>query len=701
MKTAVPATSAKGISLEISELTVEYRVQQIWRTVLKDVNLNIKSREIHGIVGESGSGKSTLGLSILGVLEANGRISGGKILFDNLDLRTADETQLMDLRGNRIGFVPQNPMEALNPSLTVGKQLIEFLRLQGEEDLRAAEKTVETWLGRVQIADPEQVMKCYPHQLSGGMLQRVMIAMALSGRPDLIILDEPTTALDVTTQAAILNLFRELIREEEASALYISHDLGTVAELCDSVTVLYAGEVMESAAVDSLFSNPVHPYTHGLLSCLPAAGRGEKSRLTTISGVAPSLKQRSSACVFAPRCPLAVDICRSQKPPIHQIDTGDAHILRCWRASDIIDGRAEPVTVNKPADIAESEQTRRKSEKPSPLFSASNIRKVFVTQPGIAALFGRKKEELKAVEDVSIQLFSGETLGLVGESGSGKTTLARAIVALDEMNGGKMELRGFELSAQLGRRRHEILREIRMIFQNSAEALNPYHRVGYSISRTYQRLSGKKLSAREIRCKVMDILLKVGLSKAYYDRFPHQLSGGEMQRIAIARAFAADPCLIVADEPTSSLDVSVQAVILNLLKDLREEAGVSYLFISHDLEVIEYLSDRIAVMYLGEIIEWGSNNDVMRPPYHPYTEALLAAAPRIQRELRKPEIRLKGEIPSPRDKPGGCPFHTRCPRIVGDICRTTGPPVRKTSAGHNIRCHHSIEDLTQLQEETR
>jgi len=690
--------------LHARNLSVEYFVEQQWQNVLRDVEMCIEPREIHGLVGESGSGKSTLGLALMRALSSNGRIVSGSIVFEDRDITQLSTSELASIWGRRISFVPQNPMEALNPSLTIGRQMSELALILGAETARAALEQSISLLETVQIPDPGRIVSRYPHQLSGGMLQRVMIAMALSSRPAIIILDEPTTALDLTTQATILDLLRELIQREGTAALYISHDLGTVAELCDSITVLYAGEIMEFSAVAKLFAQPVHPYTRGLIACLPNAVRGRDSRLQTIGGIAPSLSERLEACVFSERCPYATDTCRKEKPPLIPLDPSESGgtLVRCWHWERILDHHEAEAAGRSSSSppLGNGKEKYALKEWESTLFSARNIRKSFIENPGLAGLWGKKKQVLHAVEQVNIDIAAGQTVGLVGESGSGKTTFARTIVALNEADEGSMCLRGFELSSSLSARKHEILRGIRMVFQNPGDALNPYHTVGFAIGRTFKKLNPKALSQSQIRQEVFEILNQVGLGPDYYHRFPNQLSGGEKQRVAIARAFAAAPSLIVADEPTSSLNVSVQAVILNLLKDLRSQQNVSYLFISHDLEVIEYLSEYIAVMYLGEIVEQGITQDVMAPPYHPYTEALLAAAPSTDPTLRRKRIRLKGEIPSPREKPRGCPFHTRCQHFIGKICEETVPPLRKSGTGHQIRCHHDLDTLIELQKES-
>jgi peptide/nickel transport system ATP-binding protein len=590
--------------------------------------------------------------------------------------------------GNQIGFVPQNTMDSLNPSLSILKQMREVTQKHLNITAQQAESLAVEALRNVRIADPEGVLSRYPHQLSGGMLQRVMIAMALSTRPKLVLLDEPTTALDVTTQAVILDLLRDLIKDEQAAALYVSHDLGTVAQLCDHVTVLYAGEVMESAPVDKLFAHPRHPYTAGLLACLPSSVVGNESRLTTIKGVAPALGARSNACVFSERCPIATDQCHQEKPPLEQI--GESRTVRCWHWQDIADGSATPFSEPQ---LKESKTAPKRSL----VLKAREMSKRFGDRNFLDFLSRKPPQYVQALRDVSIKVNSRSTFGLVGESGSGKTTLARSILALIKADEGQITLQDKPISLELSKRDRAVLRNLRIVFQNPDDSLNPYRSVGQTIDRTIQKLASETLSRSSIRKQTKELLTAVGLSAAYYDRRPTQLSGGEKQRVVIARAFAPNPALIVADEPTSSLDVSVQAVILNLLKDLRAKEGASYIVISHNLEVVSYLADHIAVMYLGEIVEQGAGEAVLNFPSHPYTEALLSAAPTPDPTIRHQPIVLRGEIPSPRNRPSGCPFHTRCPRKIGAICENEIPPVQVDEDGHEIRCHYTLEELLELQ----
>jgi peptide/nickel transport system ATP-binding protein len=675
--------------IEAKNLSIEYRIGKNWLNAVSDIDLAINPLQIHGLVGESGSGKSTLGLAMMRYLADNARIASGEILFDGADIAYYPLEKLREIWGKQIALVPQNPLDSLNPTLNIGEQMAELTQLHlGISKGDALKQAIEA-LDSVKIADPKKILSRYPHQLSGGMQQRVMIAMALSTRPKLLILDEPTTALDVTTQAVILDLIRDLIKEEQAAALYVSHNLGTIAQLCDYVTVLYAGEIMESASVHDLFAKPLHPYTAGLLGSLPATNGTTNSRLSTISGVAPSLAERPHACVFADRCPLAIDICRSEKPPLDA--TVGNRVGRCWRWEEIDSGAIVPR--NKPQGKFEDDSKIQRVS----VLEAEALNKQFGESSILGKLFGDEDTVVQAVQDISLNVQSSMTLGIVGESGSGKTTLARAIVALAEADSGELQLMDKSLSLKLRERSQEELAKLRMVFQNPNDALNPYRTVGQAMARTYQVLKHDKASSEETQKRIAEVLEAVGLSPAYAARFPHQLSGGEKQRVIIGRAFIANPALIVADEPTSSLDVSVQATILNLLKDLRAEYGASYIIISHDLDVIHYLADWIVVMYLGEVMEQGAAAQVYVPPMHPYTEALLSAIPVPNPDVQQGSIRLEGDVPSPRHKPTGCPFHTRCPRFLGDICVKEAPPIQAGANGHEIRCHIPLAELKDLQ----
>lgn len=678
--------------LQANNVFIDYRLNKSWLNAIHDVSLTIQPGEIHGLVGESGSGKTTFALAMMRYLSDNARISGGEILFEGENLITKTDAEMRDIWGNCMTLVPQNPLASLNPAYTIGEQISEITRRHNHLRNRDALRSAEEMLERVRIADPRAILKRYPHQLSGGMQQRITIAMALITRPQLLVLDEPTTALDVTTQAVILDLFRDLIRENAGAALYVSHDLGTVAQLCDHITVLYAGEVMATGLVERLYAHALHPYTMGLLASIPgrAHASGAETRLPTIDGIAPSLAERSAACVFAPRCSLALEEagCFSVKPKLER--TYDGRCVACHRWREIADGTA--VVPTKPVELNLSAPPRQKY-----VLHTEGIEKIFGQDSLLTRITGGKSQRIRAVDGVSLHIRERSTLGLVGESGSGKSTLARTLVALERADEGAMQLLEMQLPPALSQRTKEMLRNLQMVFQNPNDSLNPFMTVGQALFRTLQKLDDGTLSKAEMRERVVALLQAVRLPADYAERYPNELSGGEKQRVAIARAFAANPALVVADEPTSSLDVSVQAVILNLLKDLRAQQGASYLLISHDLEVISYLADWIAVMYLGEIVEVGDTADVYGVPSHPYTEALISAIPVPDPTMKQGNIRLEGEVPSASNIPSGCRFHTRCPRYLGDVCKTQRPPWRDAGDGHYILCHIPTEELAQMQ----
>jgi peptide/nickel transport system ATP-binding protein len=674
--------------MEARNLFIEYRLDQQWLNVIHDVSLTIDPLEIHGLVGESGSGKSTLALALMRYLAGNARITSGQVLLDGDDLLMKSDTDMRQIWGKKMNLVPQNPLASLNPSYPVGDQIAEITRhheglSRGDSWARAVQM-----LRRVKIADPETVARQYPHQLSGGMQQRVTIAMALSTQPRLLVLDEPTTALDVTTQAVILDLFRELIHDNEAAALYVSHDLGAIAQMCDHVTVLYGGEVMESAPVIDLYTKPLNPYTLGLLASIPRPTEAVETRLPTIEGVAPSLADRPMGCVFASRCPFAQPVCVEQKPLLEETSPGRFSRCHFWR--EIASGELTMPEVTQP--VVSSPPPRKEY-----VLDARHVDKRFGESSLLDRLMGREPQYVHAVDDVSLKIRSRSTLGLVGESGSGKTTLARCIVGLEQADSGEIELLDIPLDLSLVKRPQDVLRELQMVFQNPNDTLNPYQTVGQALERTLLRLKNGGMTRSDRLRRVGELLDTVRLTPDYAARYPGELSGGEKQRVAIARAFAANPALVVADEPTSSLDVSVQAVVLNLLKDLRAREGASYLLISHDLAAVAYLADWMAVMYLGEIVEEGDTWQVYSAPSHPYTEALISAIPVPDPTVKRGHIRLEGDIPSARNIPTGCRFHTRCPRKLGEICEREAPPWRDAGGGHRIRCHIPIDELMDLQ----
>ncbi|RAZ80453.1 ABC transporter ATP-binding protein [Mesorhizobium atlanticum] len=660
-------------ALELKDLSVAYRVGRRDRAVLRNVNLTIKAGEAYGLVGESGCGKSTVALSVVRYLPRNGSITGGSIALDGKDVMKLDSEALRRARADSVSMVYQDPGKALNPSLRIGRQLTEIFELAGITG-QAAEDKALAMLNRVRISDPASVMQRYPHQLSGGMQQRVAIAMALANDPSMLILDEPTTGLDATVEAEVLDLIGQLRRELSASILFISHNLAVVSNMCDRVGVLYAGMLVEEGSTKDVFNDPRHPYTVALLRCLPRGGqRKDQGRLDTIPGFLPGIGANIVGCAFADRCALATERCRAEPPPLY--DLGGGRLSRCHYHD-----KAQSLPRATPAEIAAVQPKQA-----PPVLQVEGLNKTYASH-------GRP---LRAVKDVSVSLRPGETLGLVGESGSGKTTFARLLLGLvPPDDGGSIELEGKKLAPRLASRSEDQVKAVQIVFQNPDSALNRSHSIRHILSRALKRLGG--LSGKTLDTRLEKLVRSVRLTDRHLAVKPRQLSGGLKQRVAIARAFAGDPRIVVCDEPTSALDVSVQAAILNLLADLQSRQDVSYIFISHDLGVVRYLSDKIAVLYLGRIMEFGPSEAVFSGPHHPYTEALLSAVPKLDR-TESSRIRLDGEIPSAANPPTGCVFHTRCPRKIGAICETQEPQLTEAQPGHTIRCHIPYAELARLQ----
>jgi peptide/nickel transport system ATP-binding protein len=662
-------------TLEVSHLDVTYKVRGTDRLTLRDVSFQIGRQESFGVVGESGCGKSTTALAITRYLPRNGRISAGSIAVNGQDLTSMGKEALRQLRTRTVSVVYQEPGRALNPSIRVGRQVAEVFTLAGHRKQEAADRS-EQALHRVQISDPGRVMHSYPHQLSGGMLQRVVIAMALGSEPSLLILDEPTTALDATVEAEILDLVASLRQEFQTSVLFISHNLAVIAKMCDRVGVMYAGELVEQGPAQQIFEDPRHPYTVGLLRCVPRRGhRKDHGRLDTIPGFLPAPGEIPKGCVFAPRCEFADRRCVEETPPMYEVSP--TRISRCHyheRAPDLPRATPEDVTLRTVDTTAEP----------------------VIRLRGVSKTFTPRGQRIQAVVGVDLDLRVGETLGIVGESGCGKTTLARVLVGLTPPDPGSViELRGMPLAPDCPKRGREQLRSMQIIFQNPDSALNRRHSVRHIIGRTLSKLAG--LSGKELENRLVEIVRSVRMEERHLPMRPAQLSGGLKQRVAIARAFAGSPRVLVCDEPTSALDVSVQAAILNLLADLQSREQVSYVFISHDLGVVRYLADQIAVLYLGRVMEYGPAETVFSGPHHPYTEALLSAVPSLDGTIRE-RIKLTGEIPSPANPPSGCVFHTRCPRrLASGICETTEPALLEAEPGHMMRCHIPVSDLRTLQ----
>lgn len=684
--------SADRCVLDIRDLTVAYQQEDEWLEAVRDFSLSIHRGETYGLVGESGSGKTTLVLAVMNYLREGGSIRAGKIKLGDIDLRSLDDTQLRQVWGSKITLVPQNPQSALNPSLRVGDQLTEILSYQLDLSRKEAADQAINWLERVHIADPIRVAESYPHQISGGMQQRVMIAMALCTGPDLLILDEPTTNLDVTTQAVILELISELIKDQDGGVLYVTHNLGVISQICDRVAVMYANELVEDAATQDLFSKPLHPYTQGLIDSIPHLGITKDSiQLRAIQGQIPPIGRGPAGCVFRTRCPIAVDICET-RPPLYL--AGDSRYSRCHRWEEI---NHQEVNIHQPLPIAQPNQIITHSGK-SLTLEVDNLTIHFPLRRSLPEFIRRQPAKVvKAVNNVGLDIPTSSTIGLVGESGSGKTTIARAIMGLERKKDGSIELLQIPLPDKLSQRDMETLRRLQIVFQNPQEALNPYLTIAESLRRPLIRLLG--ISKSEASSMVGELLEAVRLPVSYAGRLPGQLSGGEIQRVALARAFASNPDLLILDEPISSLDVSVQAAMLNLVNELQRDHQNSLLFISHDLAVVSYLADKIAVIYLGSLMELAGPGELFQPPYHPYTEALLSSIPQVRPTKRMSPVYLQGEIPNPTDLPGGCPFHTRCPRFLGEICTTTTPPWQiDQNTGKQIYCHIPPDELAKSQE---
>ena len=656
--------------LDIRGLSIEIPLDHGTLNAVRDVDLAVDQGECLGVVGESGSGKSLTALSILGLLPRRAVRRAQRLALGSDDLQAMDEAALARrIRGRRVGFVFQEPMTSLNPVYTIGRQLMETMLLHGTATPAQARRRAIELLERVGISGAERRLASYPHELSGGQRQRVVIAIALMNRPELLIADEPTTALDVTVQAQILALLAELQRESGMGMLLISHNLGAVSQVADRVAVMYAGEVVETAPAAALFDDPRHPYTRGLLGALPGAAHAVPGQpLQTIRGVVKSFYARPSSCVFAGRCEFKTGRCEAGRPPL--LEPAPGHWSRC------IFPAVAAAAETKAVPIAERRLTQDVALEASGLAKAYRVR---------GGLF-KPKAVLQAVRDVSLSVHVGETLAVVGESGCGKSTLARLLLGLESADAGTISVGGRGL-ATLERR--ERARLVQLVFQDPYASLNPSRSVRAIVRRPLDLLADGDRGTRDER--VSALLDSVGLPRRLHGASPGQLSGGQRQRVAIARALVTSPRLIVCDEPTSALDVSVQAQILNLLLGLRERLGLSLVLISHDLTVVAHMADRIAVMYLGEIVEIGSAQQVLKRPLHPYTRALLDATPTVDGHTDLSQVRLQGYA-DPTKRPPGCAFSNRCPR-AGDRCRREAPALREVD-GHRVACHLPGQDAS-------
>jgi peptide/nickel transport system ATP-binding protein len=668
--------------LEFRQARISFMLRAGEANVIPGLSFAIRPGEALGLVGESGCGKSTVALATMRYLGRAGRVTGGQILFEGQDIAAMTEAELRAIRGRRMAMVYQDPMSSLNPVKTIGAQLMEVPMIHEGADAAKARAMALRMLEEVKLPDAAAVMQRYPHQLSGGQQQRVVIAMALITQPALLIMDEPTTGLDVTVEAAVLDLVRELRQRHNSAILFISHNLGTVVRVCDRIGVMYAGELVEEGTIRQVFANPRHPYTRGLLDCLPTLGRDKHgSPLATIPGQVGSPLTRPPGCSFAQRCGVA-QAGRCTTAPIPTLTVEQGHRVQCIRSAELPAWQRKEGTVGA-AVIGTP---------PAPMLAISGLRKSYRQTHG---LFGDTGKTVKALNDVDMFAEPGRTLAVVGESGCGKSTLAKILSGLVTASDGDVRLGGEPIAKlEVDKRPQSLKRKLQMVFQNPDSTLNPSHTVGYVIGRALRRLKG--LGRREAELETLRLLDVVKLSGDFAGRKPHQLSGGQKQRIAIARALAGDPDLIIADEPVSALDVSVQAAIINLLNELQTARGATLLFISHDLAVVRYMADHVAVMYLGKVVEFGRAAEVFEPPYHPYTEALLSAAPVPDPNRQGERIILEGALPSATSLPPGCPFASRCPRKVGAICDTTPPPEQKLAHGHRIACHIPAAELATL-----
>ena len=684
--------------IDIENLTIAYETRKGDVEAVRDVSFRVRQAETVGLVGESGCGKSTIAFGIVNFLGPNGKIVHGAVRFQGNNLVGRSEQALKKLRGDRISMVYQDPMQALNPSVRLADQLTEVLTFHRDiTDQEAWDRCVDM-LKRVHMPDPETVMRRYTHQISGGQQQRIVIAMAMLNNPALLIMDEPTTALDVTVEAAVLDLLEDLKTDFQTANIFITHNLGVVARVSDYLCVMYAGELVERGSITDIFKNPSHPYTMGLLACVPRLGESKvESILHPIRGsVPPPTDRPKDACIFAPRCDYATEGCLEARPGMKALVPG--HSARCIYAGKIDGDRRGTPKRRRAARVKAIAENREPDEA---LLSFDSL-KVYYPQDSnsVVSLIGLgEKKYIKAVDDVSVRLAKGRTLGVVGESGCGKSTLVKGIIGLEQITGGEVEFLGIDVTQPVTERETNLIREMQMVFQNPDSTLNPSYPVGRQIARPIRKF--KTVPRKQVREEVRRLLKAVRLSPTYYDRLPRQLSGGEKQRVGIARALASRPDLIICDEPVSALDVSVQAAVINLLLDIQQSFGSSMIFIAHDLSVVRFFSDDISVMYLGQIVEVGPAEAIYDPPYHPYTEALLSAVPIPDPEAAQKEIRLSGNVPSALNPPSGCRFHTRCPRRKefladgGRICEQEIPPWRAKGA-HRILCHILLEDLERI-----
>jgi len=680
-----------GPILEIENLSISFftRLREI--PAVMDFSTTVMAGEAMGLVGESGCGKSTVALGVMQDLGINGRITGGTIKFKGRDLATMSPEDLRALRGSEIAMIYQEPMASLNPAMKIGAQLAEVPMIHENASKSAAWDLARQVVKDVRLPDPERILNAYPHQLSGGQQQRIVIAMALMSKPSLLILDEPTTALDVTVEAGIVDLVKGLGQKYGTSMLFISHNLGLIMEVCDRLCVMYSGEAVETGSIKDVFDKMQHPYTQALFRSIPLPGADKNTRpLVAIPGNFPLPYERPEGCNFGPRCDYFVDgQCNAHDIAMAKVTGDERHNTRCLRVAEI-DWNA-PIA-------APVEQQSAKTGKV--VLKLDHLKKYY--EVAANALFGSGGETkvVKANETLSFEAREGETLAIVGESGCGKSTFAKVLMGLETATAGSIQMYGEEIgTVPIQSRDTKTVSAIQMIFQNPFDTLNPSMTVGRQIIRALE-IFGIGDNGAERRAHMLELMDLVKLPREFADRMPRQLSGGQKQRVGIARAFAGDAKIVVADEPVSALDVSVQAAITDLLMEIQRKDLTTLLFISHDLSIVRYLSDRVMVMYLGHVVELGTTDQVFSPPYHPYTEALLSAVPIADTRITKERIVLEGDIPSAVNPPPGCPFQTRC-RWKGEVpdalCEREMPPIRTLEGDHQIKCHLSDEWLEKMQ----
>jgi peptide/nickel transport system ATP-binding protein len=664
-------------AVDIDHLTISYIRKRRQLRVIDDVSLYIRPGEAYGLVGESGCGKTTVAMALMRYLPSNAVVNDGKIVFDGQDLLTLSNEQLRRLRGNRMAMVYQDPGSALNPAMRIGAQIAEVYRFHRGMDKKTALAAAGEMLEKVQISDPAGVLRRYAHELSGGQQQRIMFAMALATDPALLVLDEPTTGLDATVEAEVLDLVEQLRAQFNTSILFISHNLGIVARICERVGVLYAGRLIEEGPAMQTFLDPRHPYTLGLLRCVPRLGMNKRTqRLDPIPGSLPALGKQPHGCNYADRCPIARERCREEPPPL--IPVSDKRASRCFYHTE--------VSSIPPSAAAAVEPLPPRSDE------------VLLKIDDLIKTYHSGGHDVAAVAGISLEVRRGEVFGLVGESGSGKTSLAKVIVGLTAPTQGSLEFEHTQLGSTK-RRPSALRRKLQMVFQNPDSALNPSYAIRTSLFRALRLLAGMR-SRTDLDRRANELARSVKLESRHLDSRPTGLSGGQKQRASIARAFAGTPALVLCDEPVSALDVSVQAAILNLLVDL-QKTGVSYVFISHDLAVVRYIADWIGVMYLGWLVEVGPAEAVFNLPHHPYTESLLSAVPTLESDRPYTRVKLRGQLPSPSSPPSGCRFHTRCPLYLGDICKQREPPWHQAPDGNKYRCHIPPDELLAKEQRLR